>query len=126
MITKGISAGDIKAQVINALSEYLCDYIPYYQTTSGTYETIYKKTIDATYVDTLIFHGVGSSNDLYYKVNGGGAAIVTKEGSANGHTTHSEDLSATTGDYVIEIVVKDNTGGVNPTLTDICLWSVFS
>jgi len=127
LISKGLSAGDVKNQVDNSLGGYLQDFIPYYYTDVNAYETIYKKTVNATYIDYLWFHGEGSSSDLRVLVKGGGATIADYSGvgGLNGHELHTENLTGTTGDYTIEIQAKDNSAS-GVTLTDICLWSVES
>jgi len=55
-------------------------------------------------------------------VEGGGATIWDlSAGVNNGYNKHTEDLTGTTGDYVIEIEVKSAAG--DETITDLSIWS---
>jgi len=123
MITKGISAGDIKNQVDHSTAQHFNFTMGQYVTDAAAYETIYEITLDLTYVDYLRINFNISANGANVNLKVDGSSEYNPSTNA-GFYAGTYDATSVTGDKTIILEMKDDTGtSTDRTITDICLYA---
>jgi len=109
MISKGISAGDVKEQVDNSKAGYYHVFIPYLsnESTTGSGVTVYKKTVDVTYIDYLMVNYTTDA-PIEFDLEVGGVNKIGNSHAGNTNSFNKVDLTSETGDQIIEIILESS------------------
>lgn len=122
LITKGLSAGDVKAQVENANFDFFNLNIGHVYTLSTSYVTLYSKTIDFTYIEYLniSFWMKAAGHTVRTSIGG----VVKSTLTNGGNNQEKIDCTAITGDQVLLIEIKDADGTDDDQFVEgLSLWS---
>jgi hypothetical protein len=122
LITKGLSAGDVKAQCENANFDFFNLNIGNLYTLSTSYVTAYQKTLDFTYIEYLniSFWLKASGHTVRTSIGGTIKSTLTN----GGNNQDKIDCTAITGDQILLIEIKDADGTDDDQFVEgLSLWS---
>lgn len=123
MIGQGVTAADVRNQVDNSKSKYFLFAIGRYTSDAATYETIYKTTLDFTYIDYLRLNFSINANGAIVQLDIDGSTEQTS-GTTAGFYAYTIDCTSKTGDLTLTLKMKDDGGGgTNRTINDISLYN---
>lgn len=110
MISKGLSAGDVKNQADNSLHDNFRFYNHYWTNgaTTGSDVTIFQKTLNFTYIDYLkLSYQCGEAVQIKVDIDGGNEYDNGTTGAAGPYDEYGTiDCTGMTGDLVLEVFIQ--------------------